>query len=463
MMVSIFLCAAGFAFLAWKRLDWALYACALLLPSYLIRFSLGPLPLTFIELLILMLFGVWLIQNAKGLLVRWRGLISGKKFKGIRNYPFRFPIIAWLVVSFMSVGVSGWSLAAFGIWRAYFLEPLLLFIVAINILDSREKLVNLMRALGVSAAVVAVFALYQYASGDFIPNEFWAGAEGRRATSFFPYPNAVGLYLAPIMFMLLGVFAMSIEKAKKFFNLETIAWLLAIVLCLGGIAAARSEGAAFGAAAGLILFGLVANKKLRLITIGLIVAGLLVMGVNAKLRDYALDRLSLRNFSGQVRRTQWRETRKMLWDGRLLSGAGLVNYQATVKPYHQEGLFVRNDDPDFDQKLRTSAEYRAKVWQPLEIYLYPHNFILNFWSELGLAGVIVFIWLVLMFFYYGIRNYTAAKKEHDAFAYVILGLSLSLFVTLVHGIVDVPYFKNDLAVLFWLSFAMMGVIKLWKK
>ena len=39
----------------------------------------------------------------------------------------------------------------------------------------------------------------------------------------------------------------------------------------------------------------------------------------------------------------------------------------------------------------------------------------------------------------------------------------AIIVIVVHGLVDVPYFKNDLAVMFWLFLAMVSIIKLEEK
>ncbi len=463
MIIGIILFCVGFALLAWKNLEWALLALGLLLPAYLIRFNLG-LPLTLLEAMILIVFAVWFIKNYSGLRGHWSSLFKGEKKPAVRQYPFRWAMVAWLVVSFASAGVSGWSLASLGVWRAYFFEPVLLFIVVVNVFNTKEKLVRLLGALGISAGVISVFAVYQYITGDYIPNSFWAGVEGRRATSFFPYPNAVGLYAAPILFLLLGALYAAWDKTKKFFSWQVLGWLLGIILCLAAIVAAKSEGAAFGAAAGLAIFGLLANRRVRLITLGILAAAFLVLVFNMPLRNYVKERVTLHNFSGEVRRTQWKETLIMLRDGRELSGAGLANYQSAVKPYHQEGIFYnRDNDPEFQRKVVFNEEYRKKVWQPLEIYLYPHNVILNFWSELGLVGVVVFFWLVVLFFYYGFSAWRKAVREGDRFSYVILGVTISLLVTLIHGLVDVPYFKNDLAALFWLIMGLMAVIRIWKK
>jgi uncharacterized ion transporter superfamily protein YfcC len=42
---------------------------------------------------------------------------------------------------------------------------------------------------------------------------------------------------------------------------------------------------------------------------------------------------------------------------------------------------------------------------------------------------------------------------------MILGLMGAMVVIVVHGLVDVPYFKNDLAVLFWVMIGIMGIMK----
>jgi O-antigen ligase len=124
-------------------------------------------------------------------------------------------------------------------------------------------------------------------------------------------------------------------------------------------------------------------------------------------------------------------------------------------------MYVWNyDDPHFLSKIRASAEFRAQSWQPLEIYMYPHSIVLNFWSELGLLGVIGFFWIIVMFFIFGIRAYRIARRAQDPFAYAILGLMTALLATIVHGLVDVPYFKNDLAVLFWIMMGMISFIEI---
>lgn len=457
-IIGIIIFLLAFAALAWRNLEWALLALVFLLPTYLIRFNVG-LPMTLLEGMILVIFVAWLWQSREWLLERIKNLKTGTS--AINQYPFAWPLIVWLLVSLVAVAVSGFSWPALGIWRAYFFEPALLYIVVVNVCNSKEKILRLCAAFGLSVVVIAVFAVYQYLTGNLIPNPMWASAIGRRATSFFPYPNAVGLYVGPIALLALGAFAAVVARGKNLFHCRFVAlfWLLVGLACIAAIVCARSEGAALGVFVAGIIFGLCVNKYLRLATIGLIVASGFVFAAVPSLRTRAADTLLLRTFSGQVRRAQWHETWQMLRDGKLLLGAGLNNYQAAVAPYHVDGIFVKDyHDPEFQRKVVFNEAFRAKVWQPLEIYMYPHNIMLNFWSELGILGVLAFLWIVILFFYYGVRSYHAAKRNNDPFAYVTLGLMSALAVWLIHGLVDVPYFKNDLAAMFWILMGAMSVI-----
>jgi len=44
--------------------------------------------------------------------------------------------------------------------------------------------------------------------------------------------------------------------------------------------------------------------------------------------------------------------------------------------------------------------------------------------------------------------------RHEEFKNLTLGMAAAMAMILLHGMVDVPYFKNDLAVAFWMLFAL---------
>jgi len=55
-----------------------------------------------------------------------------------------------------------------------------------------------------------------------------------------------------------------------------------------------------------------------------------------------------------------------------------------------------------------------------------------------------------------IRNSEGEKSNK----FIVIGLMCSMIVIIIHGLVDAPYFKNDLAMMFWLLVALAGMINL---
>jgi len=440
-----------FTGLALLRTNYALYLLIAALPAYLIRFSVFGLPMTLLEAMILITFAVWFCKT-------WLPEFRKAKREGQtrREYPFNKEIIAILILSFLGIGVAGFTSSALGIWKAYFLEPILVFLLVFNLNSTKKDKTLILWAFLISALAVSALAIYQKLTGNLIANPFWAAAETRRAVSFFGYPNAIGLFLAPLIPIFLGWFFSMPYRSSLLKALQKILIIIAIGLAFLAIYAAKSEGALIGVAAAIFIFSLLAGKRARLasLTLGIVILGTIV-AINP-LRDFAWEKITLQDLSGQIREQQWKETFQALTGPKILTGAGLANYQETVAPYHQEGIFFNRDKiENFDAVTWASSTLRTKYWQPVEIYLYPHNIFLNFWSEIGLLGALAFFCLFFRALAIAIR--LGSKKDADGSErYLSLGLAAALVAIFIHGLVDVPYFKNDLAVMFWVIIALIG-------
>ncbi len=459
-----------YAILAWRRLDLATAGLIAVLPVYQIRFNLWFFPMTLLELMIITLFLIWFIKSYKNKefpsLLSLPDLIGKSRKKNIKPYPFRKEITAILVIAFISMLYAGADNASLGILKAYFIEPIMFFIVFINIFKFRKNRAKIFLALAISALFISAFAIYQRITGELLPST-WQNSG--RVTGVFLYPNALGLYLGSIVMVLLGwLLSLRVHRdaaipfTKERYNIKEIAsssLALLLAMTILSIYFAKSEGALIGIAVALFIFGLLYNKKLRLTTVGITVVFGGILFFNIQSREYIISKVLLRDLSGQIRRQQWAETWRFLSDNpkNFIFGAGLADYQNAIAPYHQEGIFVRDySDSDWRRKVVFNDDFKKQVWQPTEIYLYPHNILLNFWIELGIFGALAFVWLVIKLQITNYKLQVTDNKNRE----IILGLMGAMVVIVVHGLVDVPYFKNDLAVIFWMLMGMIGVFGL---
>lgn len=379
-----------------------------LLPLYLVRFTIFGIPTTLLEILFLAIFAVSLIQKK----IRYRGYNPRPITK-----KYSWPIALFLLAAIIGYFISPDARAALGVLKAYFVEPILFFILFINN-ATKDDLRHSLRFLLVTISVIAFMAIGQKFFGWSIPHPW---AEELRATSIYPYPNAVGLFLAPLIVLIFFL--------RKFVSQFFWRPLVLLILALGILATifSKSESAWIGMVVGLAFGSLLLGGLARKTTIIVGIIGLLSLLFVPAVRNPVEKKLLLRDWSGVVRKITWNETFEMLKD-RPIFGAGLAGYQKIMVPYHKATA--------------------------IEIFLYPHNIFLNFWSEVGLLGLAAFFWIVVRFFLY-IRG---LLKRDGLERRVAIATGSAMVTLLVHGLVDVPYFKNDLAMLFWFIVAVPIII-----
>jgi len=400
--IALCLSFATFIVISWKNIKWGVYLVCAFLPAYLIRFK-GPLdiPMTALEVMILVLFAVCVLK--KQVAIPAKTEIKKNKLLLIGGSLFLFSAT---VAMFVSPDFR----AAAGIWKAYFIEPLIFFIIFISVIE-KEDTKNVIKALGFSALYISLYAIAQKFLNVPIPTPWQTEM---RATSIFPYPNAVGLFLAPLIPLLIYDLRFKIsDLLSKFFLSATI------ILSILTIVFAKSEGAIVALVASLSIWLFIKLKSRGKIVLSIIGSAAIVaiLFLNFFPFPQIKEKLLLNDWSGIVRKTVWSETWEMLQNAPIF-GVGLSGHQTAIIPYHN-----------------------AK-W--MEIFLYPHNIILNFWAETGILGLIGFIIIIIGFY----KQLLSQKSEIGIY------LFLSMTILLIHGLVDVPYFKNDLSILFWILIGM---------
>lgn len=449
MEILIIIALILFTTLAYFRLNWAIFLTLFSLPAYLLRFSIASIPSTLLEAMILIVFFIWLLKDKP-----WKNF-KVKNFRKRIKYPYTLEIIGILIAAWLGLLIADFSTGALGIFKAYFLEPIMLYIVLIN-----RGFINIRKfvwPLSLSALIVSLIAIYQQFSLGFSLDTIMQ----TKVSSIFNYPNALGLFLGPIILLSFGLFLSYPKRSHLLTSSKKILLLLTIALSFLAIFFARSDGAIAAVLISFFILAILINKKSRKIALVSSILIIIALSFHTPSWQYIKDRASLRDLSGQIRRQQWRETKEMLTDSRMLTGVGLNNYQTALKPYHQEGIFVKDyRDPQWHRKVVWDKEYHEKSWQPVEIYLYPHNIFLNFWTEITILGAILFIWLIFRVIFDLLKILKRLNSTQRGIAY---GTLASLLVIIIHGLVDVPYFKNDLSVLFWLIVSLAAILKLRQK
>ncbi len=383
---------------------WLLALTIVLLPSYLIRFSVLGIPSTILEILIYFSV-VWLLVSQPFEKTKERLQPTLRKYG--------LPIVLFTLSALVSALIAPDKRAAFGLLKAYVIDPVLFFLV-IAATKSNRKIEMVIAALIGSGLLVALSAFL-------LPETPEGRALGIYHLDPTASPNFLALFLAPLASLSL-ITTLRTQSYYRIFSLVSfLAMLVALIL-----SGSRGGLFAVGIGVGIIVFNtLMGSVKhqwrgvVRGTAIGLIFLAL-VAGVVVAKPDLTAKPSHRVATSNNLRYEIWRTTVVDILPDHPLEGVGLGNYQ----DYFREKTKYRVNFPEF-----------ISPWA-----LTPHNIFLTIWTNLGLVGLIAFIWLLVLFF----RNQSSIQ----------LALSVTAITLLVHGLVDASYWKNDLAVLFWIILAI---------
>jgi O-antigen ligase len=221
----------------------------------------------------------------------------------------------------------------------------------------------------------------------------------------------------------LGIFLLSEQKNQRlFFGIFSLVLIVALFLT-------KSYGAFLGILAAFLFLVAkgIKEKKKKWFYLGIV---FLVLATFVLLQISTPKFAELFNISGRTsiasRIEIWKASFLMIKENPIL-GTGLGTFQQVY------------------------TEYIPRVaWPPLEWAVpQPHNIFLAFWLNMGILGLFAFIWIVIEFF--------KLKVSYSLFL-IRYSLLAAMICILVHGLVDTPYWKNDLSCLFWIIVGVMIVI-----
>lgn len=395
-VIIISLCL--YAVLAWKKTDTAICVLLVLLPSYCVRFQIFAIPTTYLEMLLIILCFATILRVKK-----LPELLQS-------DSPYRIPILILIISGIVGIIVTPEFYKGMGLFRAYIIEPIFFFLIFISAIRTKKQLEKIIWSLGILGAWVGAFAILQFFTNWNLPNAY-AEEIPRRMTSVFSYPNALALLLVP-----LWILYFFLLRKNSIFSQKTMPLRIAFLAIMGvGIFLSFSDGAWVAILASLLLYSLFTKHRLKILSLCAIIA--IIAMIIPTSRNYIVNLVMFRDVSGDVRIALWQGTWNML-KANPLFGAGLSGFPETYKLY--------------------------KLNKHVELLQYPHTTIFNWWSELGLLGLFAFASILAIYFKI-LAQFIRLKKNiplYAALLVVMVGIN-------IQGLVDVIYFKNDLAVLFW--------------
>jgi len=420
-----------------KILHFGLCLIVLCLPLYLLRLKIWWIPTTVLELMIYAVFVLWLVKRVIVRATEYSTHLSAQESRTLKS-KFNFstssnskfclyPIFLIFLGATISTLFSSNLQVSAGLWKAYFLDPLLFLIVFIDTIKTKKQVKDIIAALSLSGLAVAIVGLWYWFNGELT-------YDGRLRT-FYLSPNHLAMYIAPAL-LFFTYFLLTWPKKKNVKYLFLIFCLLPFAFCLFKT---YSYGAWLGVISGLIFlflslralakqsrgiprdcFGLrPRNDRAKRIVLFLVMLLLLILVLTQFQTQKFQDFLSSSHSPWQSRLIIWQVAGEIIKDHPLIGiGPGLfqkyyLDYQPRFEPYLE--------------------------WAVPQ----PHNIFFAFWLQTSLLGLIGFIWLLVVFFRKILQGLSLEAPPRTVLGAVMIYI-------LIHGLVDTPFWKNDLAMIFWL-------------
>lgn len=408
----------------------------LLAPAYAIRFKLGPVPT---DILMMWVFLVWVIFVWQ--LTAKKQLHDFLKFKKTLNSKLLIFIGLFFVAGLTSLFVKGFDIKKLGQFLVLFLQPISIFLITDFTIKNNPKLKShLFLITYFLLALAGLYAIFQYFTLLGLPQAYWGNAvEPKRALSFFMHPNFYALWSAPLLALLIPDLMIRVRNWKLPGRLSLgvvgeignwkfiIAWLLGAI----GLLLSFSRAGWLGLAIAMLVYLIVAaDKKIRKLALyALIVIFIVIVSIPNLRWRFVLP--FYREKSTVSRLSLWETGWKGIKEAPI-TGLGLTGFS--------KNWTRLNTDPN------------------LEAHNFPHNIFLDFWVEMGILGLISFVGITALLTYHGLSSvvspFMGLNKTADKSASYKLAVSLFLICLLTQGLIDNPYFKNDLAMVFWLILSL---------
>jgi len=336
------------------------------------------------------------------------------------------PVIAALAMLLVLAGVVSLSASievhqSLESLRTIVVEPVAFFFLVVTQVRRRSDVAVLAFALVLSGVAISLVGGWQYLTDERI---ITAEAGLRRIRGFYGSPNNLALFLGRAIPVSLA-FALFWSRAR-------LIWIVSASIMTAAMLLTFSVGGWVAVAlAALVVAGLHSRRTLE-VAAGVGVVLLLGGGVIGARIPRIASHFNFQSGTTFVRLDVWQSAVNML-AAHPIRGIGLDNFLY----YYQHGY-----------RLPTA-------WEDPNLS-HPHNLILDFWLSLGIQGLVLLGVLLARFLHEVWLCWQTSSAEVRALFAGAVGAMVDI---VAHGFVDNSFFLPDLAVLFWLMFAIVAVLR----
>lgn len=422
----------------------------LFFPFYLVKFSIHGVPFTLVEWFIYVSFFIHFFRQFH----LWRKHRDRGKFSSQSFLSLWAPIILLILTLAVSLFIVPTAIdrqEVLGIFKGWFLAPIMYFYLVIHVLPGLKSIRRCLEWYTISAVMLSVFGIAQRIFHI-------TGTPDGRVPGPFSSANYLALYIMPAMIFVVirlwhvlfvpkeytgfvQLFMKVFHAEEKISYLAVARYALAGALILTALYLTRSFGAFLGLFVALVTYACyhwffspwrMSRRQAfwRFSLFGLGVA--FVVGTFFVTGDFLKFR-QLFNVSGQS------------------SSAVRLQVWTVAERFIEEHPFFGIGPGRFQELYAERAtQILGKVPYDMPM-LHPHNLFLMFWLSTGVLGLIAFLWLIFLLFriVYHIPGHDGRKRLGVICAAMLLGI-------LIHGLVDTPIWKNDLALQFWMIAGIIG-------
>jgi len=388
-------------------------------PAYLLRFQVVGIPFTAAEIFIYLLFGLWILSLFQAhrqvdwdVKTRWYWYVVFLILTGATLGALTAPDF----LSLPSGEILNAKRATLGVWKGWAMAPILYFAVLTQVLKTEADAEKILRSLIYSATLVCLLAYFFGLFGAGITIDL-------RLRGFYESANYLALYIVPAV--LINIYFLlrcgtAPPSHQDYIDLSTLVVLLYSLFFTQSYAGVIGVFGALGLYALYFLFKNPKQRKKIGVSLLILTATFVVIIVSQLNTPKFRQFLDFKNRSSTTVRLEIYQTSYHLVKNNIFTGIG-------------PGLFQANYQISAPEVLERA---------PLEWNMpHSHNIFIGFWLNAGLIGLIAFLILIVLC--------------HTSFTFPLI----ALWGILVHGLFDMPFWKNDLAMIFWLIVASVLVLQ----